>query len=139
MQVRTRDTGDVLYAEVQGEMELPRALALYDRLIERWRQTQATALLVDCARVAGTLTPVQRYEAGARVAASYSTIREWGGVPPRIAMVATPPLLDPNRFMETVASNRGALMRVFTTVEEAAGWLDLDLDKLATFPAVTLA
>jgi len=137
LQVRTRDAGSVLHAEVSGEMDLMRALALYDRLIERWRGTEASALLIDCVKVTGTLTSVQRYEAGARVAASYATIREWGGVPPRIAIVARPPLMDPNRFMETVASNRGALMRVFLTPQEAAEWLELDLEAL-TAPAVPL-
>lgn len=130
MRVATEAAGDVLYVRVEGEMDLPQALRLYERLLAYWRTTGATSLLIDCLRVTGTLSDVQRYEAGTRLAASYAEVRAWGGVPPRIAIVAVPPLFDRRRFLQTVASNRGAVLAAFETLEEGAAWLGLDPARL---------
>jgi hypothetical protein len=131
LHARTREAESVLCAEVSGEMDLPEALGLYERLLERWKGTGTRSILIDCRAVTGTLSDVQRYEAGARLAASYAEVRGWGGVPPRVAIVAVPPLFDRRGFMQTVASNRGAVLGAFETMAEAAAWLDLDPSVLA--------
>ena len=42
----------------------------------------------------------------------------------RVAVIGNEPLVDPHRFGETVAINRGAFGRVFTDIEEAIRWLE---------------
>lgn len=42
----------------------------------------------------------------------------------RVAMVARPEMIDQRKFGVTVAANRGLVADVFTTEEEAVGWLD---------------
>ena len=43
--------------------------------------------------------------------------------PVRIALAAEIPIVDPERFGETVARNRGTNGKVFTDLEEAKAWL----------------
>lgn len=47
------------------------------------------------------------------------------GVPhvARFAYLLEEPVLDPNRFGETVAVNRGMLVKAFDNLEEAIVWL----------------
>lgn len=126
MQMRTAATDAVLYARVAGELDLPRAMRLYQELIQRWRADETPGILIDCRPLVGSLTDLQRYEVGVQVAGSYAALREAGGALPRIAMLALPPLIEPRRFIQTVASNRGARLRAFESVAEAAEWLGVD-------------
>jgi hypothetical protein len=43
----------------------------------------------------------------------------------RIAIVCDAQYLDDGRFFETVASNRGLIIRVTSSYEEASAWLEL--------------
>lgn len=43
----------------------------------------------------------------------------------RVAVIGNEPLVDPGRFAETVAVNRGAFGRVFTDMEKAIRWLEI--------------
>jgi hypothetical protein len=126
MEMRIQATKKLLYASVAGALDLPRALVLYDQLIETWRAGTAEAILLDCRQLRGTLSDLQRYEIGVKVAASFTAMREWGGPLPRMAMVAHPPLIEPRRFIQTVAGNRGALLQAFESLDEAAASLELE-------------
>ena len=44
----------------------------------------------------------------------------------KIAVVGFPPLIDPNRFGETVALNRGINIKVTNDIDEAINWLQVD-------------
>ena len=44
---------------------------------------------------------------------------------PRFAYVLEEPMLDPERFGETVAVNRGMRVRAFDNLEAARAWLEL--------------
>ena len=46
----------------------------------------------------------------------------------KLAAVATEPILDPQRFGERVAQNRGAWVRVFGNAAEAVEWLLADTE-----------
>jgi hypothetical protein len=41
----------------------------------------------------------------------------------KVAVVARPERVDPERFAEMVAQNRGINLRIFTSVEDATEWL----------------
>ena len=43
----------------------------------------------------------------------------------QIAVVGNPPLIDPNRFGETVAKNHGLNIKVSNEMEEAVSWLGI--------------
>jgi hypothetical protein len=83
------------------------------------RSKQARDLLVDTTALTGFSSPdtFQRFLA----------VVEWaeearGSV--RLAMVARPEMIDPQKFGLTVAANRGLVSSIFTTEEDARAWLD---------------
>ena len=44
----------------------------------------------------------------------------------RVAVVGSLPIIDPARFGETVARNRGVIVKVTTELEDALSWLGVD-------------
>jgi hypothetical protein len=78
------------------------------------------ALLVDIRGVTGRApTMAERYDQAVQVAQLQS------GITPRIrlALLGHEPMVHPQRFGEIVATNRGALLRVFTDEALALDWL----------------
>lgn len=74
------------------------------------------AILVDLREITDArLSDMDRYDAG--VLASRESI----GAP--VAVVASEQFVDPRRFGEVVARNRGLNLRVFTDMDEATAWL----------------
>lgn len=98
------------------------ALAWFKQLIQQVVATaQKTvpaprAMLVDLREVTSVrMSDMDRYDVGVLAA------RESVGAP--IAMVASEEFVDPRRFGEVVARNRGLNVRVFTDMDEATTWL----------------
>ncbi|HEY7740794.1 MAG TPA: hypothetical protein VIB01_09290 [Steroidobacteraceae bacterium] len=78
------------------------------------------AALVDVRQVAGPApTMSERYDQAVKVAQLQS------GISPRVrlALLGREPMVHPQRFGEIVATNRGALLRVFTDEALALEWL----------------
>lgn len=77
-------------------------------------------VLIDANNVKGQLSTLDRYKG-----ASFLSEQNLSG-PVRvttIAIVGQEPLIDPGRFGETVARNRGVNGRVFTDLDKAIVWL----------------
>lgn len=78
------------------------------------------AALIDVRQVAGPApTMSERYDQAVKVTQLQSSIT------PRIrlALLGHEPMVHPQRFGEIVATNRGALLRVFTDEAMALAWL----------------
>jgi len=74
------------------------------------------AMLVDLREMTGArMSDMDRYDTGV-LAARHA-------VAAPIALVASETLVDPRRFGELVARNRGLNVRVFTNMDEATAWL----------------
>jgi hypothetical protein len=72
--------------------------------------------------VANDLNPLEKPSVSTR----YFFVREWAAAAEgaiRIAMVARPEMIDPEKFGVTVAANAGLIGDVFTTEAEAIAWL----------------
>jgi hypothetical protein len=80
-------------------------------------------ILIDCSRVTGTWTPDDRYAFGSFLAAEVQRRATQFPSIPRIAIYAVAPLMDPNRYTQTVANNRGAQMRASDSLLELMSWL----------------
>jgi len=116
-----------VHFEATPEWLLVRARGTYDFawLKTFVRQVAATAeatvprpkaILADARELTGApMSDMERFDIGVL------TAREMVGV--AIALVAAPALVDPRRFGELVARNRGANVRVFTDLDEATAWL----------------
>jgi hypothetical protein len=84
-------------------------------------EKKITAILMDGRKLTGELfTTMERFKVGE----AFANLQRSLPYAPRVAVVGNEPLVDPNRFGETVAVNRGALGRVFTDIDEATRWLE---------------
>jgi hypothetical protein len=88
--------------------------------IKAIQEHPSSKVLIDANNVEGQLSTLDRYEG-----ASFLSEHHISG-PVRITAIAIAgqePLIDPDRFGETVARNRGVNGRVFTDLDEAVAWL----------------
>lgn len=87
---------------------------------------EAVALLVDIRDLEGDPpSTMQRFNMGAAV----PDLQREHPTLINIAVVGKEPMIDPKRFGETVAVNRGAFGKVFTDIDEANMWLRDRIDK----------
>ena len=70
-------------------------------------------MLPDVRGVGGEVSTPDRFDLGVASAR----------IPARAALIALPNMIDPERFGETVARNRGADARIFASEAEAVAWL----------------
>ena len=79
------------------------------------------AVLFDMRDVTGEpFTTMERYELGVHGAELQRGIGR--GI--AFAVVGNEPMVDPERFAETVGRNRGAHVRVFTDIDDAVEWVE---------------
>lgn len=81
-------------------------------------------LLVDARQVTGKPRTMQRFDLGQALARYYHEQR--GGKVLRIAIIGHEPLIDPERFGEVVANNRGLPLRSTTDLGEALRFLEIE-------------
>jgi hypothetical protein len=108
----------------EGDYEIAGALKAFEAGVEASTVHKVPRILADCRKMIGNPTDYQRYELGERFAISYS--RKRGPYYPRIALVGYVPLIDPYRFGEFVAINRGVPVKVSVEMQEALEWLGID-------------
>jgi hypothetical protein len=112
-----------LYAGVTGELTVPGAQdALREVFAAAVRQGQPR-MLIDSSRLNAVWGPQERYEIGAFIASQVERIASQFPEDPRIALYAVAPLMDPNRFAQRVALNRGAQVRSSDSLQELIFWL----------------
>ena len=118
-----------LYATVTGELTVAAAQdGLRDLLGAAARYGQAR-ILIDVSRLASSeWGPQERYEVGAFLAAEQNRIAARFPEEPRVAIYAVAPLMDPNRFTQRVAVNRGAQVRASDSMHELLSWLSARQD-----------
>lgn len=79
------------------------------------------AFLADIRDVTGgPPSTMDRYDGGVQ----FAMLQREVGQGIAVAFVGNVPLVDPERFAEVVAANRGAFARVFTDHDEAVDWLE---------------
>lgn len=110
-----------------GDFTLAEAQRTFREAIDAVARHKTDKVLFDGREVIGEPTIIQRFYYGdfaARTVARYAA--ESGNPWPQFAYVLQEPVLDPNRFGEKVARNRGMNMKVFDNLEEALTWLELE-------------
>jgi hypothetical protein len=113
-----------LRATLSGTFSLRQAQDVLDAAVKAAVAGGHTRILIDASGVLGTPTQDERYMLGLFVAAEQRILA--AKTPPmevQMAIYGRPPLVDPNRFGETVAVNRGAKVKVSECLEEALAWL----------------
>lgn len=80
-------------------------------------------MLLDCTRVTGEMTTGDRLSFGIFMADEQRVIEAQLPREPQIAILAAPPIMDPGRFTQMVANNRGVRMRASESLQELLSWL----------------
>ena len=95
-------------------------LDVLDQALDYAVQNGVTAVLVDICDVEGAPSTAERFEMGE----AFAEIQLGKDTIIAIAIVGREPMIDPERFGETVALNRCAVGKVFTDMVEAVNWLE---------------
>jgi hypothetical protein len=115
----------LLRVTVTGEFALAEAQRAFLEILEAVTRHSTAKILIDGRELQGEPTTIQRFlfsEFAAHAVVSYRR-KHSASHALQFACVLQEPVLDPQRFGETVAVNRGMWVRVFDNLEDALGWL----------------
>jgi len=115
----------VLRVIALGEFSLAEAERTFLEMLEAVARHKTAKILLDGRELTGDLNTIQRFLYGEFTAHAVARYIRERGVPraPQFAYVLHEPVLDPQRFGETVAVNRGMWVQAFVNLEDALGWL----------------
>jgi hypothetical protein len=98
---------------------------LINEVLEACEKYKPVKLMADFRTVTGTMTTMERFELGSVFAVRYMGKRMAGKILScQFAFVGSYPLIDPRRFGETVAKNRGINVMAFTDMDKGVKWLE---------------
>ena len=107
-----------LYLKCKGIFDQKALMGLFEEALQITGRHDRDIVLVDLRDIGGgPPTVLQRYELGVFIAR-----RNHLGI--HIVVVGEEPLIDPGRLAETVALNRGARGKGFTSLDEAVAWIE---------------
>ena len=119
----------LLCATYSGEFSLPEAEITFHEILDGLVKHKLKKVLIDGRQLTGNLQPLERFYYGKYVADAVAHAVNRNKIEvPRFAYVLQKPMLDPNRFGETVAVNRGMRVKTFEKIEQAEWWLDVAQD-----------
>jgi hypothetical protein len=118
-----------LYAGVSGRFELSQAKEIFKRILEACVETGLSRALVDGRELTTGAAVMELFELAMFIADQQRQLLASGRLQEtRVAYLGAPNSLDPQRFGETVARNRGAILKVSENLEEAMQWLSVGGD-----------
>ena len=113
--------GHYLLVTCHGPFEGTGLLAVHEKALRQAVDEGASAILVDTTALEPHAPSTwTRFSFAAAVA----QLQKDAETRVHVAFVGKPPLVDPRRFGETVALNRGASAAVFECTDDAASWID---------------
>ncbi len=124
MFIETRPEREFLRVDASGEFSLEEAKRTFLDLLAAVAKHKARKVLIDGRSVIGEPQTMERFyygEFAAQAVARFAD-RERPYVP-QFAYVLHEPMLDPQRFGERVARNRGMYVKMFDHLEDALKWL----------------
>jgi hypothetical protein len=122
-----RESG-CLHGSAMGEFSLEEAKRTFLEMLEAVARHQVKKVLFDGRRLTGDPDILERFYYGKFAADAVLQFKDRGVSPAtQFAYVLKEPVLDAQRFGETVAVNRGMLVKTFDNLEDALGWLGIAL------------
>jgi hypothetical protein len=118
MDVRIESRDTMLWVTITGQVSLAGAVENAKKFCDTSADLGLNRILVDCSKLKGELSTLDRYELG-RTAAEYAVSKR---IAPVLAFVGHPPTID--GFAARVASNRGLVASVFSERQAALDWLN---------------
>ena len=114
---------EFLHCRASGVYSFEDGCLMFDEVVAESTQRGATRVLVDCLLIDGSPSMVERYGLAEFLAQEVVGSIIAGKIIPRLALLGREPLVDPNRFGELVATNRGVQMKKVEQMEDAVKWL----------------
>ena len=95
-------------------------------MLEAVARAKVGKVLFDGRGITGNPKSMERFYYGTFAAEAVIRYAEHGvSRATQFAYVLSPPVLDPRRFGETVAMNRGMLVKAFDNIDDARRWLEI--------------
>jgi hypothetical protein len=112
-----------VYAALSGPFDIESAKGVYRAVLQIAVAQRHTRILMDTTRITGEMTMADRLAFGTFMAEEQASVL--GALPegPQVAILAAPPIMDPGRFTQAVANNRGVRMRASESLQELLSWL----------------
>lgn len=125
--LQTHAEEGVLRAVASGEFLLIEAQGSFLEVLDAVDRNDVNKVLIDGRQVTGNPKTIERFLYGEFAADAVAKQSTKGGARrvPQFAYVLHEPVLDPMRFGETVAVNRGMWIKVFDNLEDALEWLEV--------------
>jgi hypothetical protein len=112
-----------VYAAASGEFVLSDAQAGLRAMLQAAARHRQPRLLLDATRVTGEMTVADRLAFGSFIAEEQQRMLPQLPTAPQVAILAVPPIMDPGRFTQAVANNRGVRLRASDSLQELLSWL----------------
>jgi len=127
MELKTYADSGLLHAMTTGRFSSSEAERTFLVMLDAVAKHNANKVLVDGRQLQGELDAFQRFLFGKFAADTVANFLEKRGVPLALqfAYVLREPILDPNRFGQMVAVNRGMWVKAFDNIDDAVEWLEL--------------
>lgn len=124
MSIKLSNEPEFLLAVATGHFSTEDARKTFLEILEAVDRYQAKKVLFDGSELVGEPTTMERFYYGDFVASEVSKlVYRRGCSAPKFAYILKPPVLDRRKFGETVAVNRGMVVRTFESREDALTWL----------------
>ena len=118
---------DFLHVKVSGSFSLREAKENFIQVLEILTRHKVQKVLLDGREVEGNPEVMERFFYGEFAAKSLMKFIDKGvSGETSFAYVLKEPVLDPERFGENVAVNRGMILKAFDDLEEALEWLQIE-------------
>jgi hypothetical protein len=118
----TVEASHILFT-AKGSYERLETLEHFRKAFDLANKEKSSRLLIDIRNVVGEIPTMDRFEIG--VLLSDLVLRQSDVQTTRIAIVRNDPIIDPHRFTEIVATNRGVQLKVTSELQEALEWLGI--------------
>ena len=112
-----------VYARLSGAFTLESGKAVYRIALDEAARRGQPKILLDASAITGEMTVNDRLEFGTFVAEEQKRVLPQLPQGSQLAILAVPPIMDPGRFAQTVANNRGARVRASESLQELLSWL----------------
>ena len=113
-----------LLLTMEGVWENARVPETSDRILDFCVQHKSTRVLIDMRKFDGNPSTLDRFQMATYFSMKYLKLILAGDLKPcRFAVIGNHPLVDPQRFEETVSVNKGLPVKTFTDLDQALAWL----------------
>ncbi len=113
-----------IHVTISGVFRLVEYKSIFETTLSECVKNNKSVIFFDLRTAEGHISNFQRYD----LAVYFCNVSREHPITftVKVAFTGFPPIIDPDRFGETVARNRGANVKVTTDINEAFKWLQVD-------------